>query len=56
MRDHIHTGFVATVYAGLSAIVVINVWRIVAAKVAGSANPSLAKLGAAAGALVHFGA
>jgi hypothetical protein len=32
MRDHFHTGFVPFVFAGLSAIVMIHVLRVIAAQ------------------------
>lgn len=34
MRDHVHTGFVAFAFAGLSAIVMLHVLRMLAAEMA----------------------
>lgn len=34
MREHVHTGFVPFVFAGLSAIVMIHVLRLIAAQLA----------------------
>lgn len=43
MRDHVHTGPAAFVFAGLAALVFIHVVRIVATQLA--ANPSTASAG-----------
>lgn len=48
MREHLHTGPVAFVYAGLAALVFIHILRIVALQLAD--NPSTAGAGKALGA------
>lgn len=54
MSEHTHTGFVAFLFAGVSALIFLNLWRIAAAHAADSSNPTIASIGAAAGALVKF--
>jgi hypothetical protein len=54
MERHFHTNFESVLFAGLSAIVVINVIRIGAAWL-GKQGGLAAKIGQGAGALVHFG-
>jgi hypothetical protein len=54
MQQHVHTGVMAVLFAGVSAVVVINVTRIVAAKAASSDRPGLQTVGKAVGALVTF--
>lgn len=53
MQDHIHTGFPAFVFAGLSAIVMINVLRLVAAQMV--LRPGMEPAGRFIGSLVNFG-
>jgi hypothetical protein len=48
MRDHVHTGVTDFVFAGLAAIVMLHVLRIVAVKL--SENPSTEKVGTVLGA------
>lgn len=48
MQDHIHTGVANVVFAGLSAIIVIHVLRMIAASLA--ANGSTASAGKVLGA------
>jgi len=54
MQQHVHTGVMAVLFAGISAVVVINVTRIVAAKAATSDRPGVQTVGKAVGALVTF--
>lgn len=52
MRDHVHTGPISVLFAGLSAILIINLARY------GSAwliDHGYERVGRATGALVHFG-
>jgi hypothetical protein len=42
-------------FAGISAVIFLNLWRMAAAKAAASERPSIAALGASAGALTQFG-
>ena len=53
--DHIHTGIVNAIYITLVAIVGLNLWQLASAKLALSGNPTVASIGRASGALVHFG-
>ena len=53
--DHLHNGIVSFAYITLAAIVGLNLWRLAAAKLVTSGNPTVAALGRAAGALVQFG-
>ena len=52
MNDHIHTGFPAFVFAGLSAVVMINVLRLVAAQMV--LRPGMESAGKVLGSLVNF--
>jgi hypothetical protein len=52
LRPHIHTGFVAFVFAGVSALVFLNIYRFATAKL--SENPNTETIGKAMGALVKF--
>lgn len=52
MHPHFHSGIVAVLFAGVSAIVVFNLVRFSAAKLA--ENPSTEKLGKTMGSLVTF--
>ena len=54
-RDHVHTGIIAFVYAGLSAVVFIQLVRLGSGKLATSRTPLIASIGRASGALVQFG-
>lgn len=53
MQEHIHTGFVAFLFAGLSAIVLIQLIRIGSAYMV--QNDRLEPAGKVLGSLVHFG-
>ena len=53
--QHTHTGMVAFLFAGMSALVFINVWRIGATMLATNRNGTVATVGTAMGALTHFG-
>jgi hypothetical protein len=46
---------VQAVYITIVAVVGLNLWRLAAAKLVTSSNPTLAGIGRATGALVHFG-
>jgi hypothetical protein len=52
MKDHVHTGFVAFVFAGVSAVLFMHGVRFIAAKLA--ERDSTATMGATLGALVAF--
>lgn len=52
MQEHVHTGFVNVLFAGISAIVVIQVIRLLAAQLV--ANPATEGAGKTIGALVTF--
>lgn len=54
MRAHTHTGFDAFLFAGISALVFLNLVRFAAAKAVTSENPTLKSAGKAVGALVTF--
>lgn len=54
MKDHVHSDVVAVLFAGISAIVVINVTRAGAAYLS-SKGGFAAKCGDTIGALVHWG-
>ena len=54
MANHVHTGPISILFAGLSAILVINLVRLGSAKLATMDNSTLAALGRTTGALVHF--
>lgn len=56
MPDHFHTGTVAFLFAGISALIFLNLWKIACAHLADSDNATIATIGTSAGALVHFGA
>ena len=53
MQEHVHTGFVSFVFAGISAVVFIQILRWSAAKMV--TNPQLEPAGRVVGGLVHFG-
>lgn len=52
MSDHVHTGVVSFVFAGVSAIVFIHLLRFAAAKMANT--DSMAGFGKALGGVVSF--
>ena len=52
MNPHFHSGIVAVLFAGISAVVVFNLARYGAAKMV--ENPSTEKLGKTIGSLVSF--
>lgn len=54
MRSHTHTGFDAFLFAGISALVFLNLVRFAAAKAVESQNPTLRSAGKVTGALVTF--
>jgi hypothetical protein len=56
MDDHLHTGPVQLGVTALAVLLLLNLWRIVAAWAASQSNPLVNRAGTAAGALVHFGA
>ena len=56
MTDHLHTGPVQLGITALAVILLMNLWRIVAAWAARQDAPLLQRGGTAAGALIHFGA
>ena len=53
MQEHIHTGFASVVFAGVSAIIVIQTLRLSAAWMISSGK--LPGAGKVIGGLVHFG-
>lgn len=53
MQEHIHTGFASVVFAGISAILVIQTIRLTSAWLVASGKGESA--GKVLGALVHFG-
>jgi hypothetical protein len=54
-NGHVHTGVIAVAFAGVSAIIVINLVRLAAARLTASGNPTISSVGASVGALVHWG-
>lgn len=54
MKEHVHSDIVAVLFAGVSAIIVINVTRAGAAYLS-SKGGTAAKVGDTIGALVHWG-
>lgn len=54
MKQHVHSDLIAVLFAGVSAIVVINVTRAGAAYLS-SKGGTLAQVGDTIGALVHWG-
>ncbi len=54
MRAHTHTGFDAFLFAGVSALVFLNLVRFAAAKAVTAQNPSIRSAGKVMGALVTF--
>lgn len=52
MQEHVHTGFVSFVFAGVSAVIFIQMMRLVAAELV--KNPSTEGAGKVIGGLVHF--
>jgi hypothetical protein len=55
VQEHVHTGFVAFVVYGVMIVIFLNLWKIAAAYATSSDNPTIAGLGASAGALINFG-
>ena len=53
MQEHIHTGFASVVFAGVSAIIVIQSLRLASAWLISSGKGERA--GTVIGSLVHFG-
>lgn len=53
MQEHVHTGVISFLFAGISAVIFIQLTRLVAAKMV--TNPTTEGAGRAIGALVHFG-
>jgi hypothetical protein len=52
MQDHLHTGFISFLFAGISAVVFMQAARLMSAKLVD--NPKTASAGKALGALVTF--
>ena len=52
MEDHLHTGFVSFLFAGVSAVVFIQLMRLASAKLVD--NPNTATIGKTLGAVVTF--
>lgn len=52
MQEHVHTGVVSFLFAGISAVIFIQMLRLVAAKLVESGHEGA---GSSLGALVHFG-
>ena len=53
MSEHVHTGPVAFVFAGVAAIIMLNLVRIASAELV--KRPGTEAIGKVAGSLVHFG-
>jgi hypothetical protein len=54
MQEHVHTGVISFLFAGLSAVVFIQLLRLAAAKMVEQGG-TMESVGRTAGALVHFG-
>lgn len=54
MQEHVHTGVVSFVFAGISAVVFIQLLRLVAAKMVEQGG-AMEGAGKTVGALVNFG-
>ena len=52
VQEHVHTGFVSFVFAGVSAVIFIQIMRFAAAKMVTIPAPEPA--GTVVGGLVHF--
>lgn len=52
MQEHVHTGPIAFVVTGVSVILFLNLWRLIAAQLAD--RPQTEWLGRAMGALIVF--
>lgn len=52
MQDHLHTGFIQFLFAGVSAVVFIQLMRLASAKLVD--NPATANVGKTIGAVVTF--
>lgn len=55
MNEHVHTGFAAFLFAGVSALIFLNLVRLGAAYAVKSETPAISSAGKTVGALVHFG-
>jgi hypothetical protein len=55
MTEHYHSDLIAFLFAGVSAVLFINLLRLVCAPIA-TRDDVLGSIGRSAGALVHFGA
>ena len=56
MQEHMHTGFAAFLFAGISAVVFIQLTRLAAAQLVKPGSPAFAEsTGKVLGSLVHFG-
>lgn len=53
MQEHVHTGFVSFMFAGISAVIFIQAMRMIAGKMIES--PRLEPAGKVVGGLVNFG-
>lgn len=52
MQEHVHTGVISFLFAGISAVIFIQLTRMVAAKLVDTGHEGA---GSSLGALVHFG-
>jgi len=52
MQEHVHTGVISFLFAGISAVIFIQLTRMVAAKLVDAGYDGA---GSSPGALVHFG-
>jgi len=52
MQDHLHTGFISFLFAGVSAVVFIQLMRLASAKLVD--NPATETVGKTLGAVVTF--
>jgi hypothetical protein len=53
MQEHVHTGVISFLFAGISAVIFIQLTRMIAAKMVDAGYEGA---GSTLGALVHFGA
>ena len=53
MQEHVHTGFVSFMFAGISAVIFIQVARLIAGQLV--AMPATEGAGKVLAGLVHFG-
>lgn len=54
MQNHIHTGFISLTINAIGVIVVLNVFRLLAAQAAASDRPAMQTVGKTIGGLVTF--